>query len=152
LGLEHQQKLVADYAERTKSKIIAEFTEVETGKRNDRPELAKAIACAKLHKATLVIAKLDRLARRVHFISGLMESGVKFLGSQPHLCRTLQLRRRGGYQSGTTTSTSEAKSVGHPEILRKIMAYMSQCAQCSPASRRILRNETGSYPGSQHCA
>ncbi len=78
LGIEAQDALVRAYAERTGCAIIAVFTEVETGKRNDRPELAKAIAFAKRHKAALVIAKLDRISRRVHFISGLMESGVDF--------------------------------------------------------------------------
>lgn len=56
---------------------IAAFTEVESGKREDRPQLAAALAYAKRHKATLVIAKLDRLARDVHFISGLLKSGVE---------------------------------------------------------------------------
>jgi DNA invertase Pin-like site-specific DNA recombinase len=56
---------------------IAAFTEVESGKRDDRPQLAAALAHAKRHKATLVIAKLDRLARDVHFISGLLKSGVE---------------------------------------------------------------------------
>ncbi len=78
LGIEAQDALVRAYADRTGCTIIADFTEVETGKRNDRPELAKAIAFAKRHKAALVIAKLDRISRRVHFISGLMESGVDF--------------------------------------------------------------------------
>ena len=81
LGLEAQRKLVNAYAAQTGCIIVAEFIEIETGKRNDRPELEKAIACAKRNKATLVIAKLDRLARRVHFISGLMETGVKFLAA-----------------------------------------------------------------------
>jgi DNA invertase Pin-like site-specific DNA recombinase len=56
---------------------IAAFTEVESGKRDDRPQLAAALAYANRHKATLVIAKLDRLARDVHFISGLLKSGVE---------------------------------------------------------------------------
>jgi DNA invertase Pin-like site-specific DNA recombinase len=56
---------------------IAAFTEVESGKRDDRPQLAAALAHAKRHRATLVIAKLDRLARDVHFISGLLKSGVE---------------------------------------------------------------------------
>jgi len=59
--------------------VGGEFVEVETGKRNDWPELAKVIACAKRHKATLFLGNIDRVGRRVHFISGLMESGVKFL-------------------------------------------------------------------------
>ena len=78
LGLEAQHSSVVNYAERNACSIIGEFIEVESGKKNDRPELAKAIAFAKRKKATLVIARLDRLARRVHFISGLMESGVDF--------------------------------------------------------------------------
>ena len=69
------------YAERMNCRITAEFTEVETGKKNDRPELTKAIAYAKRHKATLVIAKLDRISRRVHFISGLMEEKIDFFAA-----------------------------------------------------------------------
>jgi DNA invertase Pin-like site-specific DNA recombinase len=57
---------------------MAEVTEVESGKRTDRPKLAEALKLCRLHGATLIIAKLDRLARNVAFISNLMESGVEF--------------------------------------------------------------------------
>jgi DNA invertase Pin-like site-specific DNA recombinase len=57
-----------------------EFTEIETGtNKRQRPKLQAAIAAAKAHDAVLLIAKLDRLARNVHFITGLQESGVKFV-------------------------------------------------------------------------
>ena len=79
LGLEAQRAAVAEYAEKHDGKIIAEYTETETGRRADRPKLAKAVGHTKLSAATLVIAKLDRLARNVHFTSGLMESGVEFV-------------------------------------------------------------------------
>jgi len=68
--------------------IVAEFQEVELGKRNDRPQIAAALAACRLRRATLVIAKLDRLARNVHFISNLMESGVDFVAcDNPHATR-----------------------------------------------------------------
>ena len=56
-----------------------EFTEVETGKRSDRPELERAIAACKKHRARLIIAKLDCLSRNVVFISALMERKVDFI-------------------------------------------------------------------------
>src|ERR671917_395531 len=58
--------------------LVDEVVEVESGKRNDRPKLAEALRLCRIHKATLIIAKLDRLARNVAFISNLMESGVEF--------------------------------------------------------------------------
>jgi DNA invertase Pin-like site-specific DNA recombinase len=79
LGIAGQSKAVADYLNGGRWKLIAEFTEVESGKRKDGPKLAEALAACKKHKARLVIAKLDRLARNVHLISGLMESKVDFV-------------------------------------------------------------------------
>jgi DNA invertase Pin-like site-specific DNA recombinase len=81
LGLEAQRKTVADYLNGGNWELTAEFVEVESGKRSDRPQLAKAIDAAKKAKATLIIAKLDRLARNVHFVSGLMEAGIEFVAA-----------------------------------------------------------------------
>lgn len=78
LGIEAQQAYVAAYCQRTGSNLLREYTEVESGRKNDRPELAKAISFAKRNKATLVIAKLDRLARNVAFVANLMETRVRF--------------------------------------------------------------------------
>jgi DNA invertase Pin-like site-specific DNA recombinase len=77
LGLDAQRTAVAQHI--GAAELVAEFTEVESGRKNDREQLALALAAAKKAKATLVIAKLDRLARNVHFISGLLESGVPFV-------------------------------------------------------------------------
>ena len=79
LGLQAQRMAVTEYAEENGNKIIAEYTEVETGKRADRPTLEEAIGHTKLSGATLVIAKLDRLARNVRFTAELMDSGVEFV-------------------------------------------------------------------------
>jgi DNA invertase Pin-like site-specific DNA recombinase len=69
-------------------KQVAEFTEIESGSRSERPKLAEAVKIAKRHKATLVIAKLDRLSRNVAFIANLMEAGVDFVAvDMPHANR-----------------------------------------------------------------
>jgi DNA invertase Pin-like site-specific DNA recombinase len=79
LGLEAQRAAVAGYLNGGDWTLVQEVVEVESGKRNDRPALADALRLCRKHKATLVIAKLDRLARNVAFISNLMESGVEFV-------------------------------------------------------------------------
>jgi len=78
LGLETQRAAVREFVN-GHGNLLTEYTEVETGKRADRPELTKALANARRQGATLVIAKLDRLARNVAFTAKLMESGADFL-------------------------------------------------------------------------
>jgi len=73
LGLEAQQYAISSY------KPIRSYVEIESGKKSDRPELLKALADCKKSKSILVIAKIDRLARNVHFLSGLMYYGVDYL-------------------------------------------------------------------------
>jgi len=80
LGLEAQRTPVDRYLAGIEgAELVYEFTEIESGRKKDRPELAAALWQCKKIGATLIIAKLDRLARNVHFISGLMESGVDFV-------------------------------------------------------------------------
>jgi DNA invertase Pin-like site-specific DNA recombinase len=79
LGLEAQREAVTNYLNGGRWTLVAEIIEVESGKRNDRPELEKALRLCRVHKAALLVAKLDRLARNVAFISALMEAGVKFV-------------------------------------------------------------------------
>jgi DNA invertase Pin-like site-specific DNA recombinase len=76
LGLEAQRQAIQSHL--NGAKLISEFTEVESGRKNDRPQLTAALSACRLHRATLIIAKLDRLARNVAFVSNLMESGVDF--------------------------------------------------------------------------
>jgi DNA invertase Pin-like site-specific DNA recombinase len=76
LGIEAQREAVARYLDGGAWQIIAEFTEVESGRRKDRPELDRALAAARLHRAPLVVAKVDRLTRSVSFLSRLLEAGV----------------------------------------------------------------------------
>jgi DNA invertase Pin-like site-specific DNA recombinase len=78
LGLEAQRSAIEAFCRAEGCTILAEFQEIESGRKNDRPELKKALAFAKKHKATLLIAKLDRLARNVAFVANLMEGNVEF--------------------------------------------------------------------------
>lgn len=77
LGLEAQQAAVAAFVQQRGGEVLAEYVEVESGRKADRPQLAAALAEAKRQGAVLLIAKLDRLARNVAFISGLLESGAE---------------------------------------------------------------------------
>src|SRR5260370_31991638 len=76
VGIEAQRQAVANYLNGGNWHIVAEFTEVESGKRSDRPALDKALAAARVHQVPLVVAKVDRLTRSVAFLSRLLEAGV----------------------------------------------------------------------------
>lgn len=89
LGLEAQQSAVRAFMSGTRAIMVKEFTETETGKGANaletRPQLKAALDACRKHKATLIIAKLDRLARNVHFVTGLLETGVDFVAADmPH--------------------------------------------------------------------
>lgn len=79
LGLEAQKAAVESYLNGGRWKLLAEFTEVESGAHNDRPQLQAALKACRLKKATLLIAKLDRLSRDAHFLLGLEKAGVEFI-------------------------------------------------------------------------
>ena len=78
LGMDAQREAVAGFIGQ-RGEIVTAYVEVESGRKNNRPQLTAALDECKSRRATLVIAKLDRLARNVHFISGLMESKVDFV-------------------------------------------------------------------------
>ncbi len=81
LGLEAQRTAVMTYLNGAGAELLAEYVEVESGKRNDRPELAKALKSCRLMNATLVIAKIDRLARNAAFLLSLIDAGVDFVAA-----------------------------------------------------------------------
>jgi DNA invertase Pin-like site-specific DNA recombinase len=76
LGLEAQRQAVATYLNGGDWRIVGEFVEVESGKRADRPELDKALAAARLHRAPVIVSKVDRLTRSVSFLSKLLDANV----------------------------------------------------------------------------
>jgi DNA invertase Pin-like site-specific DNA recombinase len=127
LGMDAQRFAVSRHV--GDSKLLAEYVEVESGKRHDnRPQLLSALADCRKRRATLVIAKLDRLARNVHFITGLMESKVDFICcDNPHANKTmLQMlavfaeHERDQISQRTKAALAEAKrrgtKLGNPRI------------------------------------
>jgi DNA invertase Pin-like site-specific DNA recombinase len=81
LGLEAQREAVANYLNGGSWQLVAELVEVESGGKSDRPKLAEALALCRNLGATLVVAKLDRLARNAHFLLGLRDAGVDFVAA-----------------------------------------------------------------------
>jgi len=78
LGIEAQRAAVREYARRTGARVLTRYTETESGRRADRPQLAKALAHARRSRARLVVAKLDRLSRNLAFLDSLQRSKVDF--------------------------------------------------------------------------
>ena len=81
LGLEAQRKSVEDYLNGGSWELVAELVEVESGKNSKRPKLNEALHLCKAYDATLVVARMDRLARDAHFLLGLQKAGVKFVAA-----------------------------------------------------------------------
>ena len=81
LGLEAQRRAVADFLAGGSWRHVAELVEVESGSRDNRPRLSEAMALCRLHGATLVIAKLDRLSRDAAFLLNLQKAGVRFVAA-----------------------------------------------------------------------
>lgn len=120
LGLEAQQQAVTALCQQRGWEIIAEFTEVESGKRNDRPQLTAALKRAKVTGARLVIAKLDRLSRNVAFLAALQESGAKFTAADMpeadeftvHILAAVAQRERKLISERTKAALAAAKERG----------------------------------------
>lgn len=113
LGLDDQRQVVARLMQQRGLMLKREFTEVESGKRSDRRELLAAMAMCKNLGATLVVAKLDRLARDAKFLLGLADSGVPILfGDMPELDATtsagrMQLTMMAGFAEFESKRISE---------------------------------------------
>lgn len=130
LGLEAQKKTVLDFINGNDSEIVGEYVEVESGKNDDRPELQKAIRTCKLKKARLVVSKLDRLSRDLHFITELQNSGVQFtIAEMPeateltvHIYAAMAQHERKEIGRRTKNALAAAKArgvaLGNPCILR----------------------------------
>lgn len=138
LGIEAQETAIQAYARQTGTNVVAMYTEVESGKRADRPELLKALAHARRSKATLVVAKLDRLARNVAFLSALMDSKVGFVAcDNPHANRlTLHiLAAVAENEAKATSDRTKAALAAYKARGGKLGAELPQCRNLTAESR-----------------
>ena len=134
LGLDAQREAVMRYLSNGGWPPLAEFTEIETGKGANaldrRPQLQAALAFARKHKATLIIAKLDRLARNVHFISGLIEQRVPIVAADMPDADITML------QIYAVMAEREARAIG--ERTRDALAAAKARGQVLGANGRVL--------------
>lgn len=167
LGLEAQREAVTRYLNGGNWQLLDEFVEVESGKRDDnRPQLAAALAACRKQKATLVIAKLDRLARNVAFIANLMDSKAEFIAVDfptanrltLHImaafaeheremisARTkaaLAIRKEQGARLGNRTNLAAAQAKGGAAVKREADQF---AAKVVPTIEAIKRTGTTSY-------
>lgn len=138
LGLEAQKKMVMDFVATSGGEIIAEYTEVESGKHDDRPELMKAMKHASLVGGRLLVGKLDRLSRDLHFITSLQKSRVDFVVADLpgcdsftiHIYGSLAQREREIIAARTKAALAAAKARGvklgtnnlKPELVKEASA------------------------------
>lgn len=147
------------------NELIAAFTEIETGKNNDRPELKKAIALARKTKSTLIIAKLDRLSRNLAFIANLLDGDIDFVCADMPTANKMVLQmmavvaefeakqisertiaalksaKERGKELGNRTNLKEAQTLGN---LANIKLADQYAAKVMPVIKDIAKNDSGS--------
>ncbi|MFZ0033262.1 MAG: recombinase family protein [Candidatus Cybelea sp.] len=155
LGLEAQRASVEAFCKANGYTLTEEFVEIESGRKSDRPVLHEALARARSSKATLVIAKLDRLARNVAFIANLMESGVEFRACDMpeanrlllHILAAVAEQEGRTISERTSNALAAAKARGvklgaaNPACRNRLARHAAKGAAASAITRRRLRDE-----------
>jgi DNA invertase Pin-like site-specific DNA recombinase len=137
LGLEAQQAAIEAYARQHGSKIAGLYTEVESGKLADRPGLAKALAHAKRSKGTLVVAKLDRLARNVEFLAHVLNAGTEFVACDNPAANRLTLHILAAVAEAEAKAISErtkAALAAYKARGGKLGGELPQCRNLTPGA------------------
>ena len=142
LGLEAQQATIERYALSLDAEIVASFTEVESGKNNERPELLKALHTAKVTGSVLVIAKLDRLSRNAAFLLTLRDSGVRFVAADMPAADNLTV----GFMALVAQQEREATSKRTKDALQAAKARGTKLGNPNGAAA-LLRAGKGNAAG-----
>jgi DNA invertase Pin-like site-specific DNA recombinase len=135
LGLEAQQAAIEAHARQHGGKIAALYVEVESGKLAERPELAKALAHAKRSKGTLVVAKLDRLARNVEFLARVMNSGCEFAAADMPAANRFMLHVMAAvaeHEAKAISDRTKAALAAYKARGGKLGGHLPQCRNLTP--------------------
>lgn len=111
LGIEGQRAAISAHIAASGGELVSEHVEQESGRRSDRPELAKALAACRVQRCTLIIAKIDRLSRSVSFLSALMDSGVEFIATDNPAANRLTLHVLAAVSEAEARAISERTRV-----------------------------------------
>jgi DNA invertase Pin-like site-specific DNA recombinase len=139
LGLDAQRAAVDAYTKRTGSTIAREYLEVESGRHDDRPKLAEALAFARRSKATLLVAKLDRLSRSVRFIATVMDSGVEFAAADMPDANRMLLHILAAIAEGEAKAISDrtkAALAAYKARGGRLGSHNPACRSLTPHARR----------------
>lgn len=134
LGIEAQRAAVDQFMRSRGGVLLQEYVEIESGSRKARPVLVQSIALSRQHGATLLIAKLDRLARNVAFVSSLMESGVEFVAVDAPYANKLMIHILAAFAEHERTLISER----------------TRAALAAARARGVALGTNGAYLAAQH--
>src|SRR5262249_23292504 len=140
LGLDAQRAAVQEFVAQQGGRIVTEYVEVESGKRGERPELAKAIRDAKQSKSILLIAKPDRLAGKVDFIGGMMEANVEFVAVDLPFANRLTLHILAAVAEDEASRISERTRAALQAAKRRGVKLGSPIAAKTIAAARVARS------------
>ena len=145
LGLDAQRQTVADYAQREGAVVLQEYVEVESGKNSDRARLAEALEHCRAARATLVVAKLDRLSRNVAFLSRLMDSQQEFIAiDNPHANRlTVHILAAVAEQEARSTSERTVLALAQAKKRGVLLGSSRPGHWAGRESRRLLGSKRG---------
>ena len=127
LGLEAQREIIHNYLRDTTP--ISEYVEVESGRKSDRPKLKEALSQCRKESATLIVAKLDRLARSVSFLSNLLESDVEII-----FCDFPQAKKARGFKLGNPEHLLDK----HEQAIQNSIKTCKAKADSNPNNKRAI--------------
>jgi DNA invertase Pin-like site-specific DNA recombinase len=146
LGLEAQRAALESFVGQAKGTLVMVYVEVESGKRADRPELAKAVAHAKRSKATLCVAKLDRLSRNVEFLARVMNSGCEFAAADMPSANRFMLHVMAAvaeHEAKAISERTKAALAAYKARGGKLGGELPQCRNLTPKARRTGAQRAG---------